>query len=173
MPFFERVCVSLILDFNASYIYITKTQPDTKTTVCLVTRSQTLLPILNTSWLKGRFNQQRTCGFATYDIGCANDQFGLQELCYFLGPNYFFYVFDETFFLRFWPKFLRFWWNFANFIWWNFICWNCIWRRLATSIHSLALPGSTLLRQWYWFFQTAGQTHTHTNKHTLAQLYYR
>ena len=46
-----------------------------------------------TSWLKlakGRFNQQWPCGFATYDISCANDQFGfskfiLQELslCFF------------------------------------------------------------------------------------------
>ena len=112
---------------------------------------------------------------------------------YGLDQTSFFLRFDETFFLRFlWNFFFSetFFFTFlnetslfftflaigklhlvnihlANFIWQNFI-----WRRLATPIHSLASPGCTLGTPEELIFSN-GWTNTPTNKHTLAQLYYR
>ena len=120
-------------------------------------------------------DQQRPCDFATYDIGCANDQFILQEfsLCFFsqfflfLDWNFFFltklfftfmtktiffgqkfFLFGKTLFCKLHLVKL----HLANFIWQNFI-----WRRLATPVVLI------------FFKRLDRQTYIHTH----AQLYYR
>ena len=119
---------------------------------------------------RGRLNKRRPCGFATFDIGCANDKFGfakfkLKEFVYFYVFYDFFYVFDETFLFdeTLFGELHLVKLHLANLIWQNFIWRNFIWRRLATPIHSLALPAN--LRQSIpWL---CDWTDRHTNIHML------
>ena len=123
--------------------------------------------------------------YDTYDIGCANDQFGfdkfiLQELGLLFLPkfflpfwgNFFFYLIEETFFFTFLPKLFFFFLpkiHLANFIWRNFI-----WRVHLTKLHLAkpGSPGSTPATPVTLIFSN-GWTDRQTNKHTHAQLYYR
>ena len=77
----------------------------------------------------------------------------------------YFYVFDKSFvFLT--KLFLCFWRNL-------FFCRNFFFMLLAKFSFGIdwlcqsSQPGLTLV-QWYWFFQTAGQTDRHSDRHTHA-----
>ena len=115
-----------------------------------------------------------------------------QKFCFYvMDKSLFFSVFDETmFFFRFLTKtfFLRFWrkFFFAKLFFLaktsfgelhlekihlaNFIRRNFIWHRLATPIHSLALPGPTLATPVALIFSN-GWTKTQTNAHSIMLNY--
>ena len=125
-------------------------------------------------WQKGQNNFFfKTCLFGeTLFITFLTSFFNVFDDTFFrLWQIFFFYVCDETFFLCFSLKFFLltfltklFFFTFLTkllFFWQNF-----------SSIHSLALPGSTLATP-VALICSKGRTNTHAVKHTLAQLYYR
>ena len=132
---------------------------------------------------KGRLDQQRPCDLATYDIGCDNDQFGFAKfifqefgLCFLakIRRNFFFYVFNETFFLHFLIKLLFLTFLDETFIWQNFF-FN-VFDQTFFLAKTFCIWQNFIWQTWWNYilrFFSNGWTDKHKNKHTLAPLYYR